>query len=523
MAVTPLVFAILGVPPANRARSNDIMEREQLTPGQPANAAPGRSCRRTTSNYNSFQTVCTPCQDDPPPYSAAIRHKPGLDYNSSGQETTSTHDILPTYSCAVNAEGRFLLQVESINPLHGVAEGEWREIYVVLRGTLLCLYRVKDARPGKLLRSYTLQHAEIGLATDTQYQVLIPQTRLAHLIPTAAREKAFQKDPGKYKAVRQHIMRLRVETDQILLADASESRIFNLINAISAGIDIAPALDERSLPRQNTVPRRRRRRQWLDGDLNDPILLAQQARILREMYPTFAEHPTAAHDNDAAVHGSTAAESESTPAREEDELDLAAMREDSHAATNGDTPNRPTISRQTTSSSLNHFSDTMLYDTSPENFNSSGKWEPPHLQSASQALRYTRRCMPVLNADAVRASDILICHGKRVKINWRMELMEEWELKPPSYKSHDFKPRATGLARSKSTSSQSPSSAGSGPRETGSMLGNSGEDRIERADALSNLELAKSHTRDSLPNMETKTPETTQAGRTDIHGVAFCF
>jgi len=524
MAATPLALAILGVAPVNRARDTDAVEREQLTQGRSPYAPPTRSFRRAASNYNSFQTICTPCQDDPPPYATAIRHKPEADL-LPGQNATSTDDFLPRYSCTVHAEGRMLLHVESINPLHGIAEGEWREIYMVLRGTFLSLYRVKDGRPGRLLRSYTLQHAEIGLATDTQYQLLIPQTRLAHLIPAAARQKAFRKDPGKFKAVQQHMLRLRVETDQILLADACEARIFDLINVISAGIDIAPALDERSFPRQQTVPRRRRRRPRVDGDLNDPLLLAEQARILREMYPDFAEHSTSTHDNEQVVNLPTTVESGHMPAQEEDELDLAVMREEHNNATNGNTPPRPNISRQTTSSSVDYFSDTMLYDTSPANFNPSGKWEPPHPQSASQTLRYTRRCMPVLNAEAVRASDILICHGKRVKINWRMELMEEWELKPPSYKSHDFKPRATGLARLKSTSSQSPSYTGSGPRENenGPVLDNAGGDRIERADALSNLELAKSHTRDSRPHVGTKTPETMPTGGPDMPGVVFCF
>ncbi|TKA68055.1 hypothetical protein B0A55_07462 [Friedmanniomyces simplex] len=190
---------------------------------------------------------------------------------------------------------------------------------------------------------------------------------------------------------------------------------------------------------------------------------------------------------------------------------------------------------------MSTLSTDMIYATSPANFTASGKWQPPHPRTTTQIQRYARRCMPVLLAESVRASDVLICHGKRVKINWRMELLEEWELSPPSYKSHAFRATkvATGsvgveLQRTRSQNSQTPSATNSSPQSSRSVL-DDGVDRIEVIDtSLGSLELAKvqtsvekespvrSSTAQSRQLVETKTAEESHAG-TQIHGVVFCF
>lgn len=442
------------------------------------------------------------------------------------------------YTCTVAASAKMLLQLESVNPLHGVSEGEWREVYVVLRGTLLSFHRVKDDRAGRLLRSYTLQHAEVGLASDAQHTLLIPQTRLAHLIPTSARRKAWQKDPSLYRAAKQTILRLRAETDQILLAHSHDENVHDMIYAISAAIDISQPIDERSIPRICTVPRRRRRqpRQPVTSDLNDPALLAEQERIMREMYPEFAERAVIRPDLERTATADTAGDApvesaQDTLTREEDELDLSAMREDQLT----DSSSRPAMLRQTTTSSVSSaFSADMIYATSPHNFNSSGKWQPPHPRTAVQMQRYTRRCLPVLLADSSRASDITIFNGKRIKINWRMELLEEWELSAPAYKMHGFGKAAltgeeqAGLARTRSTTSSLPSATNAAsPHSSTSVIG-AGADRIECVHTeLAHLDLTKvTSAKDQAspthaPPLEGKVRE---ARHTDaMRGVVFCF
>lgn len=493
-----------------------------------------RTSRRPTSSFNHFQTQCSPSNDSPPAYAIAARHR-----LSSKRHAEVGREKLPDYSCTVNAESKVLLLVESLNPLNpstSVSDGEWKEVYMTLRGTLLSFYRLRDGGPGKMIRSYTLQHAEVGMAPDAQHTVLVPQTRFAHVIPTATRRKAWQKDPNLFRPERQTLFRLRVETDQIVLAHSSEDRINEFVHAISAAIDISHVIDERSIPRQCTVPRRRRRQQArLDGDLSDPALLAEQERIMQRMYPTFAVQAAATR---LELHRTPTDESPTGPAqtasRDEDDLDLATMRED-FATPNAPAPvqdnsvsSRPAVSRQMTDSSVDSVLSTdMMYATSRANFNADGKWQPPHTRSAAHIQRYARRCMPVLLTEAVRASDIIVCNGKRLKINWRMELLEEWELSPPSYKAHNFT-STTGLERSTSQSSQTPSATNSTPQSSRSMMG-AGTDQIERIESgLANLELTISKVTatpdkgSSRPQLGVKMPETRHQGA-EVHGVVICF
>ncbi|KAF2717132.1 hypothetical protein K431DRAFT_277526 [Polychaeton citri CBS 116435] len=478
MSITPFGMSVLGIDPdAQPRRDQPVVEPNpsqaaataattttlsssptaERTPTAPAQRP--RPPRRPTSNFNAFQTTCTPSTDSPPAYAAAVRHRP------SPQPTVDEAQFRapPKYTCTVSAEAKLLLQVESINPLHKTISGEWKEVYLVLRGTLLCIHKVKDQGPGKLLRSYTLQHAEIGMALDVQHTVLVPQSRLGYLVPLGARLRAAKKDPMLFKVEPQHIMRLRVETDQILLAGSNEERIHSLINAISAGIDIAPVLDERSIPKICTVPRRRRRREAGSVNVHDPSVISEQERIMREMFPNLLGRRT----NESGSETSTSqvvANPQLPPVPEDEDLDLSAMREDGGACTttlsrsesNGERAIRPSASRTTTSSTVNStFSDDMMYVTNPANFNASGKWEPVHARSPAQIQRYIRRCMPILPADAVRASDVLISNGKRLKINWCMEVLEDWELKPPSYRLHTTTNAVTRSASQRSTAAGS--------------------------------------------------------------------
>jgi hypothetical protein len=435
--LTSLAFSIMGMNNTVQASNQAAGQQSQAT-GLPSTRPP----KRAQSYFNSFQTSCTPAQDDPPTYATATRQKP-----VSRRDLHAGKEVLPKYSCSVSAGATMLVNMESVSPLHNVSQSEWRDVFVEVRGTLLNFHRVKDGRPYRLLRSYTLQHAEVGLAPDAYHTVLAPNSRLAHLIPSSARQKAFRKDPQLFRAEEQFIMRLRVETDQILLAHKCEDKILEMLHAIGAGIDLAPDIDERSISKQCTVPRRRRRpATQAITDINSAAVIAEQERILQQMYPSLAR--------DANEHSETTTQALSsnpgTPTREDDEIDMSAIREDfsdlAPTSTNGSSLapttseiSRPAYSRATTASST--FSDhqqQMVYQTAPANFDSKGKWAPPHLRTSAQVRRYVRRCAPLLTLDAIRASDIVICNGKRMRINWREERLEHWRLQPPTYAAHDF-------------------------------------------------------------------------------------
>jgi len=351
------------------------------------------------------------------------------------------------------------MRTEKISPFQYLPLQEWRLVYVILRGTQMSIHKLKTSRfgsdsipeAGRLIRRYTLQHAEVGLADDVDDDILIPQTRLAHLIPTIARRKAFCKDPDLFRCERQYALRLRLETEQFLLASHSQDFVFKWVNSVCAGIDIAPPLDERSLPKQCTVPRRRRQRrpQPLDN-LQDTRLVQEQERILRNMYPTLGQTPertAVATDNTNSADNLQRVDTVDQPSsgdltlvatnlpdqQDAEDIDLSAMAEDTVEAS----VSRPTTARQTTNATLAN-STAPSTTLNPLNFDSQGKWAPLHPHSTSQQLRYTRRCMPVLHFTAPRCSNIIMSGSRRLRVNQRMDMLEEWELAPPTYDAHNF-------------------------------------------------------------------------------------
>ena len=378
-----------------------------------------RPPRRVTSHHSAFQTVCTASHDAPPSY-AIVTHRPVI---SHPPDTSHTPEPLPDYTCTLLADAAMLFHRESLEPWHEppLALTDWRRVHVIVRGTLLAIHRAKRDGPGKLLHRYTLQHAEVGLAPDVRHSVWTPQGRIAHWISPAVRAR---RGPHRFAPVRQHVLRVRVETEQILLAHASESAVHAMVDSLAAAIDIAHAIDERSLPRQRTVPRRRRRPRLpilpvqpaADSSTTEPVdvspsFLTEQERILRNVYPSFLVESRPARPHTA-------------PPRDDDEIDLAAIREQAALSLPSLLP-PPDI-----------FTPGMLHRSPASNFDpDTGKWRPPppHSRSPSQLMHSARRCLPVLLAASPRASDVLIRHGRRVVLNWHLRRFEDWQLEPPEY------------------------------------------------------------------------------------------
>ncbi|KAK9469743.1 hypothetical protein V1512DRAFT_256923 [Lipomyces arxii] len=82
--------------------------------------------------------------------------------------------------------------------------------------------------PVHLIRSYTLQYAQVGLATD------------------------YRK--------RQNVIRVRAEGQQFLLLCSDPRETVEWTSAMQAACDLALPLDERTIPRYRSIPSRRRRR-----------------------------------------------------------------------------------------------------------------------------------------------------------------------------------------------------------------------------------------------------------------------
>lgn len=75
---------------------------------------------------------------------------------------------------------------------------------------------------------------------------------------------------------RHFVIRIRAETEQFLLSSKSVEELMAWLDSLSAAVDLSPALDERTLPRQ-TLPGRRRR--------SGREIIEEQARIIRSQFP----------------------------------------------------------------------------------------------------------------------------------------------------------------------------------------------------------------------------------------------
>lgn len=121
-------------------------------------------------------------------------------------------------------------------PCHGEVEVE--SLSAILNTpTLMSAKALKTSKQKRLIRSYSLQHARIGLASD------------------------YTKKPN--------VLRVRVENEQILLHFTTTRELIEWNLALCVGRDVALDILERELPRYRTVPRRRR------GNINSGTPLFQ--------------------------------------------------------------------------------------------------------------------------------------------------------------------------------------------------------------------------------------------------------
>ncbi|KAF2820066.1 hypothetical protein CC86DRAFT_254432, partial [Ophiobolus disseminans] len=336
----------------------------------------------------------------------------------------------PAYSCSVEMSGVLGVRQELSSPFSVAGNREWSDAYVVLQGTLLSLYRVKQPgllsksrKPfaGRLIRSYTLQHAEVGVASDFKKTALIPKSPFAHLVPATARPKLYETDPHLFEPVREHAIRLRLETEQFLICAPTQDVMLTWIEFLCAAIDISPPLEDRSEPRYRSLPRRSRRQRLLDGaSLADATsiealssleagrrIIAQQEQIIRQLYPHLAARELGHASPSAAAEGG-----------EMDEFDPEDVR-------------FPASARRLSSS-----------DDVEERGFEDRKTAPIIRPTDSQSLRFRRRCAPILLASSPRVSDTIFSCQKRMRISVKEHCLVEYTSHPPRYDAHNF-PKAS--------------------------------------------------------------------------------
>lgn len=103
-------------------------------------------------------------------------------YNIQPREDEG-RETLPEYSSEISVENVFLRKMELEGAIHRVADRNWYRVFVNLQGTALTIHKSKppghfwstdfgrdDAanpdKKGEFLKSYNLQHADVGVAAD---------------------------------------------------------------------------------------------------------------------------------------------------------------------------------------------------------------------------------------------------------------------------------------------------------------------------------------------------------------------
>ncbi|KAL1613228.1 hypothetical protein SLS60_001460 [Paraconiothyrium brasiliense] len=297
----------------------------------------------------------------------------------------------------------------------------------------IILSKHRSPIPGRLIRSFTLQHSEIGVASDFKKTPLTPKSPFAHLVPVSARHKLYETDPHLFEPVREHVIRLRLETEQFLLCASSQEEMLDWSEKLCAAIDISQPLEDRSEPRYRSLPRRSRRQRVLDGSrLGENLenlssleagrrIIAEQEEIIRQLYPHLAGISSAPQLPDMDLSNAPAD-------ADREEFDADDVRFPSQR------PGSSSLSRTVYNENEPAVEDR---PTTREMY-PDPKDAPVARPSESQVLRYRRRCAPALLACSPRVSDVVMCGGERVRINTRENILVMYTSHPPRYDAHNF-------------------------------------------------------------------------------------
>lgn len=134
-------------------------------------------------------------------------------------------DVLPPYHPNISVTGRLLCKQELLSPEVTAFDRHWHRIEAELRGTKL-LYEVLGSNSSiKPLRSYTLQAADVGLASD-------------------------------YKQ-RSDVFRARIKGEQLLFIAPDMEAAVAWVEALLTAVVISHPLESRKMPKYPSLPSRR--------------------------------------------------------------------------------------------------------------------------------------------------------------------------------------------------------------------------------------------------------------------------
>ncbi|ELR05951.1 hypothetical protein VC83_08204 [Pseudogymnoascus destructans] len=355
----------------------------------------------------------------PPPYSSSILNRSAINITPRVEEGRET---LPPYTCDLTLTALFMRKSELegthlgepseySNPLRRAPMRTWHRVQVTLQGTSLTItpcprLSLKRSKPLAPPRSYSLQHAEAGIASD------------------------YLK--------RRYVIRIRVEADQLLLASDDAPTHIAWLEALAAAIDLAPALDERSLPEDASLPRTRRRgvhnRFVAPGSAAARRTAAARAAVASAEAavappPRYADVPEAPEPIPEPV---SEPELEPAPIPDPEPDNLApppsVIDSSPSSRTSTDTPTltvRP--SHRPQPDPYNIYPATLAARGARNSaITRDGKWRPIHNWSPMYDLIYAKRCMATLLNGSPRKGPFVIMQGERWVVDWETGKCARW-------------------------------------------------------------------------------------------------
>ncbi|ROT38529.1 hypothetical protein SODALDRAFT_164338 [Sodiomyces alkalinus F11] len=430
----------------------------------PQNGAARRRRRLSVEEDYFYEQVMTtsprrPPAEPPPPY----RPFAGRRTLSRAVPKRRSDDVLPPYSTDIDLQGVWETKMEIEDTNKRADSRQWSTVLIELRGTQIKLYSVKNdwaqwgwgvtkdwvtamspdnppwVRKGALLRAYTLQHADAGIAAD-------------------------------YKK-RRNVIRLRLETDQLLIACVESTTFVKWLDALFAAMAIAEPLEEREFPPDQSIPRTHRSR-WLrtssslPGRHYYPIPTPRplsQLRLTppnggndsraasRDYSPNQASSMSLALNVDPETNSSPAPESQNPGQNPKPVLPFPFPSPTSSptltpssavASRHGRMPaDRPSTRRSAASASTyRHHATASVTDLCrpwhASTVAPTGKWTPHHgIWTVEDDIRYARLCFSVLLYQSPRKSEYVVLRGTRWFVDWETGRMIR--VLPPRYGQFD--------------------------------------------------------------------------------------
>lgn len=243
----------------------------------PSTSSP--SLRRVARRQSMYEM--RPSTLDPPPYQQIYQTPGGVQQVILPREEEG-REGLPNYTCLVHLEGWMPRKMEFRSPGIQAKDRAWKRQYVILHGTMIRIYKTDPhAQPvsgeGDVYLSAP-RHEPISTPSNPP-PLHFHKGRYESAPSGSLKEAALAKVPTQHNSLlrvytlqnaesglaadylkRKNVVRVRAEGEQFLLQAKDDRGVIDLIEALQAATNVSLDLDVRPLPKFITLPRRRRRR-----------------------------------------------------------------------------------------------------------------------------------------------------------------------------------------------------------------------------------------------------------------------